>query len=76
MVDKPSRSFSPDELAMLSVVLKDAVKGKVDGRMVNEAEVRELVIQIGRAIMDHFTAGETDPELLKMAALQASSGLA
>jgi hypothetical protein len=61
---------------MLSVVLKDAVTDKVDGRVVNKAEVRELVIQIGRAIMDRFTAGETDPELLKMVALQASSGLA
>jgi hypothetical protein len=61
---------------MLSVVLKDAVTDKVDGRVVNEAEVRELVTEIGRAIMDHFTAGETDPGLLKKVALQASSGLA
>ena len=76
MDDQPRRSFSPDDLAILSAAFKAAVRSQVDGAVVPEGEMQELSTRLAKIIMDHFTAGETDPEVLKMIAINSISGLA
>jgi hypothetical protein len=76
MDDQPRRTFSPDDLAILSAALKDAIRIKVDGAVITEGEMQKLSTRLGKIIMDHFTAGETDPEVLKMIAINSISGLA
>jgi hypothetical protein len=42
MVEQPSRSFSSDDLAILSAALKDAVRSKVNGAAITGGEMQEL----------------------------------
>jgi hypothetical protein len=71
MLAKPSDSYSSDDLAMLSRVLEEAVAAGIDGGGLTELQIRELTSQLGKALMDRFVAGESNPELLKQAALDS-----
>jgi hypothetical protein len=69
----PIGSYSPEELAMLSRVLDRSLKAVVElsGATLTEEEVQALSSGPGKVIMDHFTAGETDPEVLKKIAMES-----
>jgi hypothetical protein len=71
MLAKPSDSYSSDDLAMLSRVLEEAVAASIDGGALTELQIRELTSQLGKVLMDRFVAGETNPEVLKQAALDS-----
>jgi hypothetical protein len=71
MHDKPDRIYDPDDLAMLSHVLQEASEATVNGAVLTELEIQKLRSQLGKVIMDLFTAGENDPEALKQAALDS-----
>jgi hypothetical protein len=71
MHDKPDRIYDPDDLAMLSRVLQEASEATVNGAVLTELEIQKLRSQLGKVIMDLFTAGENDPEALKQAALDS-----
>jgi FtsZ-binding cell division protein ZapB len=70
MVDKPTRIFNSDDLAMLSRVLEEAVNATIDGVDLTQLEMEELSSRLGKVLMDRFTAGETDPERLKAIAVE------
>lgn len=69
----PSGVYSSEQLAMLSQVLDDALKVAVElsDAPLNGNELQDLSAQLGKVIMDHFTAGETDPERLKTIAVKS-----
>jgi hypothetical protein len=46
---------------MLSRVLEEAVTAAIDGAAIADGEKQELSSRLGKVIMDHFTAGQTDP---------------
>jgi hypothetical protein len=71
MVDKPSRTYNSDDLAMLSRVLEEARDATVNGADLSELEMQELSTQLGKVIMDCFITGETDPERLKAIAVES-----
>jgi FtsZ-binding cell division protein ZapB len=71
MVDKPTRIFNSDDLAMLSRVLEEAVNATIDGVDLTQLEMEELSSRLGKVLMDRFTAGETDPERLKAIAVES-----
>jgi hypothetical protein len=72
MVDKPSRTYSSDDLAMLSRVLQETLEAIIDGADLSQPEIQELSSRHGKVIMDRFTAGETDPEVLKRIAMEST----
>jgi hypothetical protein len=69
----PSGVYTSEELAMLSRVLDEALKVVVElsGTRLSDEEMQELSSRLGKVIMDHFTAGETDPERLKEIAVES-----
>ena len=69
MLAKIVDGYSSADLTMLSRVLKEALIVSVDGSELSEPGMRELISQIGKIIMDRFTAGETDPKKLKAIAV-------
>jgi hypothetical protein len=71
MRDEPNRPISSGELTMLAKVLKAALTATVDanGTPMEDSALKDLSAKLGKAIMDGFVAGETDPEVLKKAAL-------
>jgi hypothetical protein len=71
MQARPSRSHSSDNLVMLSRVLEEALIVSVDGSKLSESAIKELISRIGNIIMDRFTAGETDPDVLKKIAVES-----
>jgi hypothetical protein len=71
MVDKPTRIYNSDDLAMLSRVLEEAVNATIDGADLTQLEMEELSSRLGKVLMDQFTAGETDPERLKAIAVES-----
>jgi hypothetical protein len=72
----PSGVYTSEELAMLSRVLDEALKVVVElsGTRLGDEEMEELSSRLGKVIMDHFTAGETDPERLKTIAIESIQG--
>jgi hypothetical protein len=70
--DKSRRFYGPDELALLASVLEKALKDAVivNGTPVADVDLQDLGARLGRVIMDHFAAGETDAEVLKKIALE------
>jgi hypothetical protein len=72
LVDKPNRSKNSDDLAMLSRVLEEALRETIDGGPATaDAEMQELSSRLGKVIMDNFTAGQTDPDVLKTMAIES-----
>jgi hypothetical protein len=71
MVDKPTKAYNSDDLAMLSRVLEEAMNATIDGADLTELEMKELSSRLSKVIMDRFTAGETDPERLKAIAVES-----
>ena len=65
MVAKMVDGYSSADLTMLSRVLKEALEASINGAGFTEAGIQELGSCLGKAIMDSFVAGETDPEVLK-----------
>jgi hypothetical protein len=65
--------YGSEELAMLLRVLDESVKVVVEstGALLSEDEMQGLSSRLGKAIMDHFEAGETDPERLKKIAIES-----
>jgi hypothetical protein len=65
--------YGSEELAMLLRVLDESVKVVVEstGALLSEDEMQDLSSRLGKAIMDHFEAGETDPERLKKIAIES-----
>jgi hypothetical protein len=53
-------------------VLKEALKAlKCDAAPVSDAQVQEVGSRLAKAIMSHFEAGESDPEVLKTIAVNS-----
>ena len=71
MVVKPIGIYSSEELAMFSRVLKEALIVSIDGSKLSENAIREMISQLGKLIMDRFSAGETNPEALKRIAIDS-----
>jgi hypothetical protein len=71
MLTKPKGNYSSDDLAMLSSILKEALEASTDGAGLTELHIQERASRLGKVIMDNFTAGETDPEALKNAAMES-----
>ena len=71
MRPKPNRTYNSDDLVILSRVLKEALKEKIDGAAVSDEQLQDLGSRLAKVIMDRFTAGETDPEALKQAAVES-----
>jgi hypothetical protein len=67
-------TYNSDDLAMLARVLEEALAAAIDGGAITDAEKQELSASLGKVIMDTFTAGEIDPEVLKQAALDSVGG--
>ena len=59
----PSPVYGSEELAMLLRVLDESVKVVVESTVHCSVKMmQDLSSRLGKAIMDHFEAGETDPE--------------
>ena len=73
MKTRPVALYDPDQLAMLSRVLREALSETLDlvGSGESEPDVEELTSRLGKVIMDQFIAGETDPEFLKLIAIKS-----
>jgi hypothetical protein len=69
MQAKPTVNHSSDDRAMLSRVLEEALIVSIDGTGLSEPAIQELISRTGKVIMDRFSAGETDPEVLKKIAV-------
>ena len=72
MQSKSNGSYSPDDLAILSRVLGETLEAVIDGARIGEPQIHELSSRLGKVIMDRFTAGETDPEVLKKIAVESA----
>jgi hypothetical protein len=70
-MQKPNGFYNSDHLKMLSRVLEEALIVSVDGTQLTESAMQELISRVGKVMMAHFTAGETDPEALKKIAMQS-----
>lgn len=71
MQAKPTGNHSSDDRAMLSRVLDGALIVSIDGTELSELAIQELISRTGKVIMDRFSAGETDPEVLKKIAVES-----
>jgi hypothetical protein len=71
MLAKPNGSYSSDDLTILSRVLEEALTEGIDGAGLTDPAVQDLRSRLGKVIMDHFTAGEIDPERLKAIAVES-----
>jgi hypothetical protein len=71
MPTKPNRIYSSEDLAMLTRVLEEALIVSVDGRGLSVPAIQELIARLGKVLMDHFKAGETDAERLKAIAVES-----
>ena len=69
MTDRSTGIYGPDDLAMLSRVLEEALDASLNGARLTDLQIEELNSRLGEVIIDCFTAGETDPEILKRLAL-------
>jgi hypothetical protein len=69
----PSRVYGSEDLALLSRVLDESLKVVVEstGAPLSDEEMQDLSSRLGKVIMDHFEAGETDPESLKSIAVES-----
>ena len=76
MQNKSNGFYNSDQLKMLSRVLGEALAATIssNGSTVNDGEVEELTSRLGRAVINHFIAGETDPEMLKILAIKSIEG--
>ena len=72
---KPNGYYDPEQLAMLSRVLHEAVRA-VDGAFTSDGDIRDLGTVLGRVIMSRYEAGERDPEALRNAAVESIPHLA
>jgi len=68
---KPNGSCDPEQLAMLSRVLNEALRAAADGASVSDAEIGDLRALLGRVIITRFEAGEREPEALMSAAMES-----
>jgi hypothetical protein len=71
MLAKPSDGYSSEDLSMLSRVLGEALEASIDGAGLSELQIQDLSSRLGKVIMDRFTAGETDPAVLKKIAVDS-----
>ena len=71
MQTKPNGFYSSDDQAMLSRVLEEALIVSVDGSELGEPAIQKLISRTGKVIMDRFSAGETDPDVLKKIAVKS-----
>ena len=69
-MSKPNGYYNPEQLAMLSRVLKEALRA-VDGAFTSNAEIGDLGTLLGRVIISRYEAGEREPEALKSAAVES-----
>ena len=72
MLAKLVDCYRSDDLAMLTIVLDEAVKAAIDGTAITNIERQELSTLIGTVLMDSFVAGETDPAVLKKIAVDSA----
>jgi hypothetical protein len=73
MRDAPHRTLSSDELTILANALEGSLKAVigVNGTRMDDSGLKDLSAKLGEVIMDRFVAGETDPEVLKNAAVES-----
>jgi hypothetical protein len=72
MLANQNRPYNSDDLRMLSRVLKEALEDlECDAAPVSDAQVQEVGSRLAKAIMNHFEAGETDPDVLKAIAVNS-----
>jgi hypothetical protein len=74
MSANPSNPYSSDDLRMLARVFEEALQAIIDHAPLNETQIRELSSQLGKVLMNRFTAGENDPERLKKIAIESVRG--
>jgi hypothetical protein len=74
--DQSNGFYNSDQLTMLSRVLTEAVAATINsnGSAVSDGAVEELTSRLGQAVIHHFIAGETDPEMLKTMAIRSVQG--
>ena len=63
-----NNAYSPEQLAMLTRVLEEALAAS-DGPLARDFRFEELRSRLGKVIIDQFARGETDPEMLKIIAV-------
>ena len=76
MQNQSNGFYNSDQLKMLSRVLGEALAATISSNVstVSDGEVEELTSRLGRAVIHHFIAGETDPEMLKAMAIRSIQG--
>ena len=76
MQDQSNGFYNSDQLTMLSRVLTEALAATIssNGSTVSDGAVEELTSRLGQAVINHFIAGETDPEMLKAMAIRSIQG--
>jgi hypothetical protein len=72
----PSGVYGSEELAMLSRVLDESLQVVIElsATPLSDEEMQDLSSRMGKVIMDHFEAGETDPDVLKKIAIESVRG--
>jgi hypothetical protein len=70
MMVTSAKIYGPADLAMLTRVLEEALDASINGAGLAELQIQELSSRLGKVIMDRFTEGKTDPEILKRLALE------
>lgn len=72
----PSGVYSSEELAMLSRVLDESLQVVIElsATPLSDEEMQDLSSRLGKVIMDHFEACETDPDVLKKIAIERVRG--
>ena len=66
-----NNAYDPEQLAMLTRVLEEALAAIVncDGPLARDFPIEEVRSRLGKVIIDQFAIGETDPEVLKIIAV-------
>ena len=71
MQTKPNGFYGSDDQAMLARVLEEALIVSIDGTELSEPAIQKLISRTGKVIMDRFSTGEADPEVLKKIAVDS-----
>jgi hypothetical protein len=73
MLARPNQIYDSDDLRMLSRVLKEALNATMEfnDTSINETSIQETGSRLSQVILNHFEAGETDPEVLTTIAVNS-----
>jgi hypothetical protein len=73
MLARPNQIYDSDDLRMLSRVLKEALKATMEfnDTSISETSIQATGSRLSQVILNHFEAGETDPEVLSAIAVNS-----